>query len=197
MTTGNAYTGAYQFNENGTLTAVNRGAALANHNVVYVLPTENEWYKAAYFKAGGGGYSQYASGLNAIPTHGTGDGWNYYSSVNGFVNSSPNNTWDVGFGGQEQNGTYDMMGNVWEWNESAWDGTLDNMTEARVRRGGSYFTHYDRLKSDHRDITFPDYNDKYTGFRIVSYYGIPEPSSILLMAMVGGGGLFMRRMSGR
>ena len=38
------------------------------------------------------------------------------------MNGSPNYTWETGFGAGEQNGTYDMMGNVWEWNESAMDG---------------------------------------------------------------------------
>ena len=38
----------------------------------------------------------------------------------------------------ENNGTYDMGGNVLEWNESAFDGTLDELDESRVLRGGDW-----------------------------------------------------------
>jgi hypothetical protein len=43
LTSGDAYMGAYQFSSNGTLTAVNRDAAVSAYGTVYVLPTEDEW----------------------------------------------------------------------------------------------------------------------------------------------------------
>lgn len=189
LTTGDAYTGAYQFDGSGVLQAVDRDAAVSAYGTVYVVPTEDEWYKAAYYKpVNDGSYSLYASGLDTVPTHGTANGWQYYNS--GYVNGSPNYTWETGFGAQEQNGTYDMMGNVWEWNESAFDGTLDNMAEYRVIRGGSYGGSEVDLRSSPRYGYYPADESSAIGFRVAA---IPEPSSLALMVLVGGGGWIARR----
>ncbi len=88
LTTGDAYTGVYQFNGSGTMTGLDRTFRNGN-GLAYVLPTEDEWYKAAYFKPNGSGYSLYASGLDSTPTWGGADGWNYF--YNGTtVNPYPN-----------------------------------------------------------------------------------------------------------
>jgi formylglycine-generating enzyme required for sulfatase activity len=112
LTSGSAVNGAYQFNAGGTtLLAVDRDAAVTAYGTVYVLPSEDEWYKAAYYKpVNDGSYSLYASGLDTVPVHGTSSGWNYYNA--GYVNDPPNYTWETGFGAEEQNGTFDMNGNV-------------------------------------------------------------------------------------
>lgn len=183
LTTGDAYTGAYQFNGSGTLTAVDRDAAVTAFGTVYVLPSEDEWYKAAYFKPDASGYSLYSSGLDTEPKHGTTDGWNY-----GNVYSL--STWATGFGAEEQNGTYDMMGNVWELSESAYDGTLGNMVEDRTRRGGSYGTLKSTLLSSYRDYTFPSTENYSFGFRVAA---IPEPSSIAMASFAVCLGCFIRR----
>jgi len=133
LTTGDAYTGVYQFNGSGTMTGIDRSYRNGD-DLAYVLPSENEWYKAAYFKPDGSGYSLYASGLDSTPVRGGANGWNYYNS--GSVLPEPNYVWEVGAGGQEQNGTRNMMGNVQEWTESAADGLLDNLYERRTYRGG-------------------------------------------------------------
>ncbi len=180
LTTGDAYTGAYQFNGSGTLTAVDRAAAVSTYGTVYVLPTENEWYKAAYLKSDGSGYTLYAAG-DTPPTAGAG-GENYNA-----VNSTP---WDVGSGIAENNGTFDMNGNAREWNESAWDGTLDSMSENRVIRGGAFNSSVSGLWSPDRMGFDPAMEDTSFGFRVVA---IPEPSSLAMVGMVGGLGLFIRR----
>lgn len=168
LTTGNAYLGAYQFNGSGTLTNVmTRAQMISNGGLFYALPTEDEWYKAAYFK--NGVYSLYANGTSIAPVDGVDANYN---------SSSP---WAVGSGTMEQNGTYDMMGNVWEWNESAMDGTLNVMTEARVRRGGGYnnCTENDLLSS-YRVSNAPMGDAGYTGFRVVA---IPEPATALSLVL--------------
>ena len=85
------------------------------------------------------------------------------------VLSSPNYTWETGYGGEEQNGTYDMMGNVWEWCESAYDGTLNNMSENRVVRGGAYSS-YDgySLRSSYRIYSNPTNENNNIGFRVAA-----------------------------
>jgi len=192
LTTGSAISGAYQFNAGGTtLLAVDRGAAVTAYGTVYVLPSEDEWYKAAYYKpVDDGSYSLYANGSDSAAslTHGTANGWNYDNS--GYVNGSPNYTWETGFGGEEQNGTFDMMGNVWEWNESAYDGTLDNLAERRVFRGGSAINGRLSLRSSDRFSGNPTGGLNSLGFRVAA---IPEPSSIALIGLAGGFALFVRR----
>jgi hypothetical protein len=165
LTCGNAYSGAYQFS-GGTLTGVDRAAALATYATVYVLPTEDEWYKAAYFKAAGSGYTLYPSG-DTQPSAGP-SGENYLMS---------GAAWDVGSGIAENNGTYDMGGNLWEWTESASDGTLDDMAERRELRGGHFDDSSDAyLRADRRIRAEPTYEDDYiVGFRVAAILAPPPP----------------------
>ncbi len=187
LTTGDAYSGVYQFNGSGTLVAFDRTYRNVN-GLAYVLPTEDEWYKAAYYKADGSGYSLYASGLNTVPTWGGADGWNYAGG--GYVNEYPNLTWTIGFGAEEQNGTYDMNGNVLEWTESAADGILDDLNEDRTCRGGEYGSFETELRSTARYTPLPNGQLSPLGFRVAV---IPEPSSVLLLTFGAGALLFHRR----
>jgi formylglycine-generating enzyme required for sulfatase activity len=172
LTTSNAYTGAYQFNGSGTLTNVmSRTQILANGGLFYVLPTEDEWYKAAYFKTNASGYSLYANGTSTAPGIETEAN---YGGVGGVYSG----TWAVGTGTMEQNGTYDMMGNLSEWNESAWDGTLNTMSENRVVRGGSYSS----ISVVSRSLSSPASEGDLIGFRVVA---IPEPATAFSLALGG------------
>ena len=57
LTSGNALQGAYTFSNSTTFTGVDRDTALTTFGTIYVLPTEDEWYKAAYLKSDGSGYT--------------------------------------------------------------------------------------------------------------------------------------------
>ncbi|MCF7816561.1 MAG: SUMF1/EgtB/PvdO family nonheme iron enzyme [Kiritimatiellales bacterium] len=195
LTSGDAYAGAYQFDTNGTLVAVDRNAARATYGTIYVLPTEDEWYKAAYYKpVNDGSYSSFSSGTGAAPIRGTTNGWNYSEWVwnvasNRFdvytVNSPPNLMWETGFGGEEQNGTYDMNGNVWEWNESAADGVLDDMAEGRViRDGGATDDTYHMAAGFRHDPFSPTNEHALVGFRIAA---IPASHYLISVTVVGSG----------
>ncbi|MDO8301861.1 MAG: SUMF1/EgtB/PvdO family nonheme iron enzyme [Sedimentisphaerales bacterium] len=157
LTSGNKSFGAYQLGTDGSI-AVARTAAISTYGTVYVIPTESEWYKAAYFKPDGSGYSLYANGTNTAPSSSQAR----YSSY-----SAP---WNVGSGTQEQNGTYDMMGNIREWNESLYRGFY-------VHRGGAYGDDLSFLASSGRAYTDPSVEFEDHGFRVAS---IPEPATILL-----------------
>lgn len=91
-----------------------------------MLPTEDEWYKAAYFKSDGSGYTLYATG-DLVPIAGVG-GENY-DKVIGLP-------WSVGSGITENNGTFDMNGNVGEWTESSESEFLAIANQKRKDRGG-------------------------------------------------------------
>ncbi len=191
LTTGDAYTGVYQFNGSGTMTGLDRTFRNVN-GLAYVMPSEDEWYKAAYFKPDGSGYSLYASGLDSVPTRGGTDGWNYLSGAT--VNPYPNYVWNVEAGGYEQNGTYNMMGNIEEWTESAEDGVIDNPYERRIYRGGGFASHVSFMGALGRSDEGPTEYGSPIGFRVAV---IPEPSSVLLLTFGAGALLFHRRAQRR
>jgi formylglycine-generating enzyme required for sulfatase activity len=183
LTSGDKYLGAYQFNTKGALTNINRSVVIDGYGTVYALPTEDEWYKAAYYT--GSGYSLYANGDDTAPVAGVDA---LYAGA-----SAP---WTVGSGAVEQNGTYDMMGNVWELNESALDGVLDTMSEDRLVRGGSFGSTVDRLLSNERWGRDPSSEADYIGFRVVVIpepASVPEPATATLLFLGSIIGFWMRR----
>jgi sulfatase modifying factor 1 len=191
LTSGDALLGAYQFSDANTLTGVDRDTALTTYGTIYVLPTEDEWYKAAYFKSDGSGYTTYATG-NATPDGIDFAGDTSYDSVyrddTGFNNNAP---LAVGGGTIENNGTYDMGGNLYEYTESAFDGVLNDPTEQHAIRGGFYNFPSATLASSDRGIETPGGTTS-QGFRIASLSVVPEPSSIALLGL-GLGSLLLRR----
>ena len=174
LTSGDKYSGAYQFDASGSFTGVDRGVAVASYGTVYALPTEDEWYKAAYYSTSTSTYSYYATGSTDVPI----------SEVESLYESTE--PWDVGSGTQEQNGTYDMMGNVWEWNETEILAALMGV------RGGAYYDYnnsVEYLSSDYRSRASDYVELEYVGFRIVEV--VPEPATILLIGF--GSTILLRR----
>jgi len=183
LTSGDAYLGAYQFDGTGTLTNISRSAALSTYGTVYVLPTADEWYKAAYYN--GLGYNQYANASNDVPSMEVAA--NY--GGNGGTYST---AWDVGTGHVELNGTYDMMGNVWEWTEGG-DAALT--TNSINFWGGSYFsTDLNQLSSGAPFPDDADLSDIRVGMRIAS---IPEPGTMSMMSLSTIGLFFTRTVRRR
>jgi len=158
-----------------------------NSDAYYFLPTEDEWVKAAYWN--GTSIQTYATkaGENLTQGDGTsGAGWNYYD---GGYATDPYGPWGVGSGSEELNGTYDMMGNVWEWMESPYVSGDYCFDAYRGVRGGSfaYYDDYD-ISSSYRGYNYPDIEHIGIGFRVAS---VPEPCSLVLLSL--GGLTLMRR----
>lgn len=177
LTSGDKSRGVYQFSGNnsspGSFLNIDRESAVSIYGIAYVIPTEDEWYKAAYYN--GTSYSLYSNGLDTLPS--ADDGWNYYGGSYG-------EPWNVGTGEMEQNGTYDMMGNIWEWTE-----TLSEYSDY-VRRGGSFFDPgiLDSPASYIR-IDFQQSEEIYdVGFRVASI--VPEPTTLMLLGL---GSLLIRK----
>jgi hypothetical protein len=164
------------------------GENLYRHkDAYYFLPSEDEWYKAAYHKNDGvtANYWDYATGSNSIPTA-VASGTTAGTAVYNGVTSSPaavNNA-----GGLSAYGTMGQGGNVFEWQESAFDGINNLPSENRAFRGGSWFDAEIVLRSSLRGLGSPSASNLDIGFRVAS---VPEPSSTVLM--IGSGLVFLAR----
>jgi formylglycine-generating enzyme required for sulfatase activity len=179
--TGTIHTSNYNFVPWGTNdTGYNASNPFRNSNAFYFLPTEDEWIKAAYWN--GTALQTYA--LKAGDTLHPGDsisgtGWNYYDSSYGGYSG----LWNVGSGSEELNGTFDIMGNAWEWIESPFYSGDYSSGSYRGFRGGSYASNYERyLGLSYRGtaITYGPYTENMSlGFRVAA---IPEPATLLLLA---------------
>ncbi len=174
---------------NGAVTAVALTAVTRNPNANYVIPSEDEWYKAAYHKNDGvtGNYWDYPTSSDSIPGRDLNDasGNNANYAGNPYPIDSPYYTTVVG---EFQNsdspyGTFDQGGNVWEWTEAAFPDR-----DSRLLRGGSFRYYSPFLWADRRDgVNPPTLEVTELGFRIAE---VPEPCSLLLLVL---GGLAVHR----
>ncbi|MEO2046664.1 MAG: SUMF1/EgtB/PvdO family nonheme iron enzyme, partial [Pirellulales bacterium] len=112
-----------------------------NPSATYFIPSEDEWYKAAYHKNDGatGNYFDYPTSSdngpgNVLIDPDPGNGANFHSG-SGYTHESEV-YWRSEVGDFENSvspyGTFDQGGNVWEWNEEVFEG------ESRGLRGGAF-----------------------------------------------------------
>jgi formylglycine-generating enzyme required for sulfatase activity len=153
-----------------------------NQNAFYFLPNENEWYKAAYWN--GTTLQSYATKAGETLTQGdgTGTGWNYDNCFGG--------PWAVGSGSQELNGTYDMMGNNWEWMESPYNDATFDAGSSRGLRSGDWYSYSNSLDNTARTGIDPMNEYFLIGFRVAS---VPEPGGITLLVCAAAAGLLWWR----
>ena len=158
-----------------------------NKDAFYFLPSENEWYKAAYYNAAGTNYFLYPTASSSVPTpvaSGTDAGsavYNNATPVPATVNSA---------GGLSPYGTMGQGGNVWEWTESAFNGTNSSSSEFRAIRGGYWGATEGGVRSSYRFDLGPADGGNDLGFRVAS---VPEPSTYALLLMTAAGALWMTR----
>ena len=185
---------AYDPNENLTLWSSPEAWKLGGENLFrhkdahYFLPSENEWYKAAYYDGSASTYFDYATGSDSAPTavaSGTAAGTAVYDQSFAAGPADITNA-----GGLSPYGTMAQNGNVWEWAESGFTAPNDSAAESRVLRGGNWnFSSFD-LQSSSRSFAFsPSDVGSSTGFRVAA---VPEPSTLWMM-LVGAIGLMTRR----
>ena len=159
-----------------------------NKDAFYFLPSENEWYKAAYYNAAGANYFLYPTASSSAPAavaSGTNAGTAVYNG--GAVRNPAAVTLA---GGLSPYGTMGQGGNIFEWNESASDGANSSASENRALRGGDWDSTEDRLQSSFREDGGPSVEFDWYGFRVAS---VPEPSTYALLAMTAAGALWMTR----
>ena len=200
LNTSSGYIAAYKFptsgfNDNiGLWTVGDAGYdssnPFRNANALYYLPSENEWYKAAYYdpnKSGGAGYWNYATGSDSAPTavsSGTTSGTAVYGG------RPPADIMNAG--GLSAYGTMAQNGNVFEWGKSAFTAPNDSAGESRVWRGGYFSTTSNGLASSDRYSITPTLENDSVGFRVAA---VPEPSAFFL-TLLGMVGVLLRRKRG-
>ena len=150
----------------------------------YVIASSNEWYKGAYGKADGS-WSNFPNGTDSAPTA-VASGTDANTAVYG--QSASTGPADINnAGGLSAYGTMGQGGNVWEWNETAYDGINNTAGETRELRGGAWSSNSGLLDASNRYFDFdPSFQDDGFGFRVAM---VPEPSSLSLL--IAGGAVLM------
>ena len=169
---GDTETGTYTL---GGVTNPTSALVTRNPGSTWAIASENEWYKAAYYKGGSlnAGYWLYPTQSDSITT-----------AMANYGNVVATITPVGSYAFSSYYGAFDMGGNVSEWNEAITSATH------RSRRGGFFADGPHMLEADSwggYDATSENYH---FGFRVVQ---IPGPSSIALLAIAGLGGRGRRR----
>jgi hypothetical protein len=139
-----------------------------NANCVYFLPSNNEWYKAAYYDPnknnGTGGYWLYPTGSSNAPTavaSGTAAGTAVYNQ------SAPASVFEAG--GLSPYGTMGQGGNVGQWLENEWVANNRRPDDPRgYPAGASWSGSVNYLKSSFHNYTGEADKPSYSsiGFRV-------------------------------
>ena len=157
-------------------------AVVRKPGATWVIPSEDEWYKAAYHKNDGVTgltYWDYPTGANSVPGNDLvnpdpGNNATFYND--GYTIGDPYYRTEVGAHEYSVSpyGTFDQGGNVFEWNEAILLGSY------RGLRGGSFTSGEDHLRASNRTYGgFPAFEYDYFGFRVAT---VPEPATIVMLA---------------
>jgi len=174
--------------EDGAYTITPAGIAgntiTRNVGATIYVPSENEWYKAAYYDAATTSYFEYPTGSDVAPSSdpppGGASSANYYDGTFALTGSATfvpsfNYLSDAGAypASASPYGTLDQGGNVQEWTERIVDATH------RRARGGSWDNLATNLAAPGKGILDPFLEADSLGFRVAMR--VPEPA--------GAGGL--------
>jgi formylglycine-generating enzyme required for sulfatase activity len=184
LTSGNVTQGAYTIDGSGVVTGIDRNTAASTYGAFYAIPTENEWYKAAYYDPGKPGYWDYPTKHDDpnVPDGIDSAADTAFDAVfsDGYNHGRPNDVDNAGV--LSAYGTMGQGGNVWEWNETA-------IGSMRGTRGGDWVGNSDDLHASTRFRSVnPGASASYLGFRVAR---VPEPGSFALsLAALGIMGSF-------
>jgi formylglycine-generating enzyme required for sulfatase activity len=169
---GDTETGAYTITADG----IADNTITRNDEATVFVPSENEWYKAAYYDPALPGYYDHPAGTDdvigcVVPASDTGNSANCGNAVGALT--------DVGAYGLSVSpyGTFDQGGNVWEWNEQT-------AGSGRGLRGGSWNFPAGFTAASGPDQIDPKLGYSHVGLRLASL-PVPEPAHALLV-LTGG-----------
>lgn len=195
--------GAYNINGSSSGSTIVKNTINPNTGsaVTFWIPTEDEWYKAAYYDPSPGApsskYWLYPTRSNTAPGNVVGPATNQANYNNGKYSVTQSATFSgtqnyLTIGGAYSNsasfyGTFDQGGGVMEWTGTGGSN--------RVVRGGSWFADATSLSSSTRssnDAFFGEYPT--LGFRLAA---IPEPSTVGFLLLGATAWALSRRRRGR
>jgi len=160
---------------NGATSDAELMAVVREPDATWVIPSQDEWYKAAYHYNDGvtGNYYDYPTSSDSVPSNDVvepdpGNNANFYDT--GFTIGSPYFRTVVGdFENSESPyNTFDQGGNVSEWNEAASAGSL------RGLRGGAFLDGGSSMLASVRRLNAPTDEVNDFGFRVAN---VPAPDS--------------------
>ncbi len=194
LTTGDTELGVYDTSTWSILDHTT-AASVLGVTTAYFIPTEDEWYKAAYYDPGAGVYYTYPTGSDTAPVSeappGGSNSANYKGGTVYLLPPYYRNNVGAYIYSASPFGTYDQGGNVWEWNEKIINSSY------RGLRGGAFSSYDGYLRADSRYWFIPTNESNVIGFRVASISIVPEPGSLGLLALAGLVGLKRRRRLGR
>ena len=205
LNTSSGYAAAYKFDVNGDSQVWTSGdagyAALnpyRNSLANYVLPSMDEWYKAAYYNPTTSSYFDYATGSNSAPVAvASGDGTGLNGN-NEAVYDGQTGPADVNLaGGLSPYGIMGLGGNVFEWEETSSDLNNSSVSSHRGIRGGNWDDSSFSLSSSSRNGSNPAGGNGLVGFRVASLSSsaaaVPEPGSFAVLTLLGITGAAYRK----
>jgi formylglycine-generating enzyme required for sulfatase activity len=161
-------TGAYNLT-GGTPIPSNGGTVTRQAGATWFLPTEDQWYKAAYYDGVSAQYRDYPTNSdtepnNNLPLDDTGNSANFLQAGSTTTGDLDYPYTDAGAydASDSAYGTLDQGGNVWEWTETIITAI------SRVRRGGAWDQEADTLSAAHRGSDNPGFETGRTGFRLAT-----------------------------
>jgi sulfatase modifying factor 1 len=150
-----------------------------NPDAKFFIPSENEWYKAAYYQGGTNAFYWAFPTRSDTPPQAllpnNSDNSANYDQVARVV--TPVGAYPAS---QGYYGTHDQAGNLWEWNEAVIDGD-------RGLRGGSYGDYLLLLHASYRDSQTPTMENEFVGFRIAANADVVPPPPPLNQAPAATG----------
>jgi formylglycine-generating enzyme required for sulfatase activity len=186
--------GAYSLCCGGSPTPSNGLTVTRNAGATVFLPSENEWYKAAYYNPISGTYFAYPAGTNTQTVCAAPGATPNTANCGLYPNSAVGHVTPVGAytGSASPYGTFDQGGNVGQWNETIIEGSWGSY---RGMRGGSFDDSvlFLAARSGDSGLDPTEYAGN-IGFRVASL--VPEPATgLLVMGGVLGLAVARRRSS--
>jgi len=162
----------------------------------WVIPSEDEWYKSAFYDGATGVYYNYPTGSNSVPFHegcpGGTNSANYSTAPpgvpSGYAVGAPYYRNEAGCYADSPSpyGLFDQASNVWEWTEAV-------IGTARGFRGGSFYSYAFYMHAAYRHYYGgPAYEDHDMGFRVARVQSlVPTVSewgfvSLTLLVLIAG-----------
>jgi formylglycine-generating enzyme len=188
--TGDTETGSYTL-LGGTAIPSNATALTRSAAARFVVPTENEWYKAAYYNnALPPAYFDYPANSDPQPvcapptaapnTANCGDFVDDLTPVGAYTNSA------------SPSGTFDQGGNVNEWNETPFvDGTYHGL------RGGAFIDAPAFMSAASRNYYHDQFDNVNVGVRLAYLAPLPEPGTSAQLTVGALGAFALFRMTRR